>query len=158
VLQCCGSGMFIPDHGSWFLPIPDPGSLILDSGFKKSNKREWRKKLFCSHKIHKGESYFIFEILNKIVCQFSKNYRTFTKIIVTKLSKIWDMGSKIQKKPILDHRSDPDIIWLRNWIFLKPLVRPIDSPHGAGRETRSSELPCSIALEVQHGAMLAYPW
>ncbi len=23
-LQCCGSGMFIPDPGSWFLPIPDP--------------------------------------------------------------------------------------------------------------------------------------
>ncbi len=31
--QCCGSGMFIPDTGSWFLPIPDPGS-------KNSNKRE----------------------------------------------------------------------------------------------------------------------
>ena len=26
--QCCGSGMFIPDPGSWFLPIPDPGSRI----------------------------------------------------------------------------------------------------------------------------------
>ncbi len=24
-MQCCGSGMFIPDPGSWFLPIPDPG-------------------------------------------------------------------------------------------------------------------------------------
>jgi hypothetical protein len=24
--QCCGSGMFIPDPGSWFLAIPDPGS------------------------------------------------------------------------------------------------------------------------------------
>jgi hypothetical protein len=28
--QCCGSGMFIPDPGSWFLPIPDPGSRIPD--------------------------------------------------------------------------------------------------------------------------------
>ncbi len=35
-LQCCGSGMFIPDPGSWFLPIPDPGS-------KNSNKREVKK-------------------------------------------------------------------------------------------------------------------
>jgi hypothetical protein len=35
--QCGGSGMFIPDPGSWFLPIPDPGS-------KNSNKREgWKK-------------------------------------------------------------------------------------------------------------------
>ncbi len=25
-MQCCGSGMFIPDPGSWFLSIPDPGS------------------------------------------------------------------------------------------------------------------------------------
>ncbi len=30
--QCCGSGMFIPDPGSWFLPIPDPGSRISDLG------------------------------------------------------------------------------------------------------------------------------
>ncbi len=29
-LQCCGSGMFIPDPGSWFLPIPDSGSRIPD--------------------------------------------------------------------------------------------------------------------------------
>ena len=36
--QCCGSGMFIPGPGSWFLPIPDPGS-------KNSNKRERWKKL-----------------------------------------------------------------------------------------------------------------
>ncbi len=35
--QCCGSGMFIPDPGSWFLPIPDPGS-------NNRNKREgWKK-------------------------------------------------------------------------------------------------------------------
>ncbi len=34
--------------------------------------------------------------------QFSKNYRTFTQKIVTKLSKIWvwDPGSGIRKKPI----------------------------------------------------------
>ena len=29
-MQCCGSGMFIPDPGSWFLSIPDPGSQILN--------------------------------------------------------------------------------------------------------------------------------
>ena len=26
--QCCGARMFIPDPGSWFLPIPDTGSRI----------------------------------------------------------------------------------------------------------------------------------
>jgi hypothetical protein len=44
-LQCCGSGMFIPEPD--FLPIPDPGSQIQDSGSqisdpgsKNLNKRE----------------------------------------------------------------------------------------------------------------------
>ncbi len=37
IYQCCGSGMFILDPGSWFLPISDPGS-------KNSYKREgWKK-------------------------------------------------------------------------------------------------------------------
>ncbi len=35
--QCCGSGMFIPDPGSWFLPIPDPGSRIPDLGSRISD-------------------------------------------------------------------------------------------------------------------------
>ncbi len=39
--QCCGSGMFIPDPGSWFLPIPDPGSRIQ----KQQQKRGVKKKL-----------------------------------------------------------------------------------------------------------------
>jgi hypothetical protein len=43
-IQCCGSGMFIPDPGS-----------------KHSNKREWSTKFvvlpfFCSHKYHKIEN------------------------------------------------------------------------------------------------------
>jgi hypothetical protein len=38
--QCCGSGMFIPDPRSWFLPIPDTGS-------KTSNK-------ICCHTFFKG--------------------------------------------------------------------------------------------------------
>ncbi len=38
--QCGGPGMFIPDLGSWFLPIPDPGSRTPDPGSKNSNKRE----------------------------------------------------------------------------------------------------------------------
>ncbi len=37
--QCGGSGMFIPDPGSWFLTIPDPGSQIQ----KQQQKREVKK-------------------------------------------------------------------------------------------------------------------
>ncbi len=36
--QSCGSGMFIPDPGSWFLAIPDPGS-------KTATKKRGEKKL-----------------------------------------------------------------------------------------------------------------
>ncbi len=39
--QCCGSGMFIPDPGSWFLLIPDPGSRIPDP--KTATKEGWKK-------------------------------------------------------------------------------------------------------------------
>ncbi len=49
--------------GSWFLFIPDPGS-------KNSNKREGWKKIccptfFCSHKYHKIENYFDFQLAHK---------------------------------------------------------------------------------------------
>jgi hypothetical protein len=75
--------MFMPDPGSWFLPIPDPGS-------KTSNKREgWKKILFfCSPKFHKIEYYFIiFEMLKK------KFWANFQKIC-TKLSNIWVWAEK----------------------------------------------------------------
>ncbi len=92
--QCCGSGMFIPDPGSWFLPIPDPGSKI-------SNKRKGWKKIccpnfLCSHKLHKIANYFSFEVLKKKVwANFQRIIGLFTQKIVTKLSKIWvwDPGS-----------------------------------------------------------------
>jgi hypothetical protein len=45
--QCCGSGMFIPDPGSWFLPIPDPGSRIPDP--KTGRKERDEKKIFVKH-------------------------------------------------------------------------------------------------------------
>ncbi len=65
--QCCRSGMFIPDPGSWFLHIPDPGSRIQ----KKQQREGWKKNcchtIFCSHKSHKIVNYFIFEMLKKII-------------------------------------------------------------------------------------------
>ncbi len=92
--QCCGSGMFIPDAGSWFLPIPDPGT-------KNSNKREGWKKIWChtflcSHKFHKIVNYFSFEVLKKkIWANFQRIIELFAQKIVTKLSKVWvwDPGS-----------------------------------------------------------------
>jgi hypothetical protein len=77
--------MFIPDSGSWFLPILDPGSRIPDP--KTATKRVVKKischTFYCSHKFLKIENYFIFEMLKK-------TYGLFTQKIVTKLSKIWD--------------------------------------------------------------------
>ncbi len=95
--------MFIPDPGSWFLPIPDPGS-------KNSNKRERWKKIcchtfLCSHKFHKIVNYFSFEVLKKkIWANFQRIIEPFIKKIVKKLLKIWswDPGSEIRKKPIPD--------------------------------------------------------
>ncbi len=54
--QCCRSGMFIPDPGSWFSSIPDTAS-------KNSDKEKGEKKFvillfFCSHKYHKIKNYF----------------------------------------------------------------------------------------------------
>ncbi len=46
-LQCCGS---------WFLPIPDPRSKTAT----KENEKKNFSYLFCSHKFHKIENYWIF--------------------------------------------------------------------------------------------------
>ncbi len=72
--------------GSWFLTIPDSGS-------KNINKREgWKKicyhTIFYSHKFHKIENYFIFEMLKKLIwANFQRIIELFTQKIVNKLSK-----------------------------------------------------------------------
>ena len=105
--QCGGSGMFIPDPGSWFLPIPDPGSRILDP--KKATKERGENFFFhtflCSHKFHKIDNYFSFEVLReKFWVNFQRILEHFTQKVVTKLSKIWlwDPRSGIRKKTIPD--------------------------------------------------------
>ncbi len=62
LMQCCGSGMFIPDPGSWFLPIPDLGSRIQKRHQKRGVKQICCHIFYCGHKCHKIENYFIFEI------------------------------------------------------------------------------------------------
>jgi len=81
----------------------DPGSRISDPGSrikKQEQKRGVKKKFFhtflCSHKFHKIENYFSFEVLKKkIWANFQRIIVLFIQKIVTKLSKIWlwDPGS-----------------------------------------------------------------
>ncbi len=81
--------------GSRILIFTHPGSRIADPGSKNGNKREGWKKIFCltflcSHKFHKIENYFSFEVLKKkILANFQRIIELFTQKIVTKLSKIW---------------------------------------------------------------------
>ncbi len=76
--------MFIPDPGSWFLSIPDPGS---------KNSKLRGVKLF-----------YFWNAEEKNLGKFWRKYRTFYPKIVTRLSKIcvWDPGSEIREKPIPD--------------------------------------------------------
>jgi hypothetical protein len=93
-IQCCGSGMFIPDPGSWFLPIPDPGSRIQKQQQKRGVKKNYCHTFLCSHKFHKIENYFSFEVLKKkILANFQRIIELFTQKIVTKL---WKYGFGIR--------------------------------------------------------------
>ncbi len=97
-----------------FSSVADPGCLsriliFTHPGSKNINKRKgWKKlviKFFCSHKFHKIEKYFIFEMLNKkIWANFQRIIEVFTQKIITDLLRIWvwDPRSGIRKKPIPD--------------------------------------------------------
>ncbi len=88
--------------GSWFLPIPDPGSRIKDP--KTATKERGEKKLdvkpfYVATKFNKIVNYFSFEVLKKkIWANFQRIIELFTKKIVKKLFKIWswDPGSGIR--------------------------------------------------------------
>ncbi len=74
-VQCCRSGMFITDRGSWLLSISD-------FGFNKINKRGWGEiccpSFFCGLKVYIIVKYFIFEQVKKL-SQLIKIYSTFTQ-------------------------------------------------------------------------------
>jgi hypothetical protein len=81
--------------GSRIRNFSHPGSRI-----QKQQKRGVKKKIchtfLCSHKFHKIENYFSFEVLKKkLWANFQRIIELFTQKIVTKLSKIWlwDPGS-----------------------------------------------------------------
>ncbi len=98
--QCCGSGMFIPDPGSWFLPIPDPGSRI-----QKQQQKTGVKKKFFVKPFFEATNFTKLNIILFVVCWrkkfgliFQELLKFFTQKIVTKPSKIWvwDPGSEIR--------------------------------------------------------------
>ncbi len=109
--QCGGFGIFIPDPGSWFLPIPDPGSRIPDpkTAMKDIGEEKFVVILFFwSHKFHNIELFYFWNVEEekKIWANFQRIIELFTQKIVSKLSKIWvwDPGSEIwdPEKPIPD--------------------------------------------------------
>jgi hypothetical protein len=80
--------MFIPDPDFYPIRIPNPGSRIPDP--KRATKKRGEKNLlaylFCSHKFHKIEIYFIFEMPKKIIwANFPRIIELFTQKFVTKL-------------------------------------------------------------------------
>ncbi len=73
--------------------IPDPKTATKERG----EKIFFFHTFFFSHKFHKIESYFIFEMLKKkIWVNFPRIIEVFTQKTFTKLSKIWvwDPGSR----------------------------------------------------------------
>ncbi len=90
--------------GSWFLPIPDPGSRI--------QKQQWKtgvKKKNCCFTFFFGAInftklyYFIFDMLKKKKFgPISKNYRTFYPKNCHQALKNMGLGSGIRKKAIPD--------------------------------------------------------
>jgi hypothetical protein len=92
-MQCCGSGMFIPDPD--FLPSRiliffHPGRI------QQEQKRGVENFLCCIFCIYKIVNYFIFEKVQTNLSKLTKNFSIFnSKKIVTKLSEIWvwDPGS-----------------------------------------------------------------
>jgi hypothetical protein len=79
----------IPDPDYYPSRIPDLGSRIQKQQQKRGVKKNLLSYLFCSHKFHIIEHYFIFELLKKkIWANFQRIMELFTQKIVTKLSKI----------------------------------------------------------------------
>jgi hypothetical protein len=111
-MQCCGSGMFIPDPRSRILIFTHPGSQISDPGSKNSKKREeWNKicchTFFCSHKVRKIENYFFSEMLKEKFGPISKNYITFYPKSCHSALKNMGLGSGIR-----DPGSGKNLFWI----------------------------------------------
>jgi hypothetical protein len=74
----------IPDPDFYPSRIPDPNTATKDRG-----EKYFLSNHFCSHKFHKTEYYFIFDMLKKKIWpNFPRIIEVFTQKIVTKPSKI----------------------------------------------------------------------
>jgi hypothetical protein len=99
--------LFIQDPDFCPSRIPNPKTATKERGEKKVVVLP-----FCSHKYHKIEHYFIFELVKKkLWANLQRIIELFTQKMVFKLSKIWvwdprfgiwDPRSGILKKPIPD--------------------------------------------------------
>jgi hypothetical protein len=75
--------------GSRIRVFSHPGSRIQKQQQKRGVKK-FCHTFLCSHKFHKIENHFSFEVLKKkIWANFQRIIELFTQKIVTKLSKIW---------------------------------------------------------------------
>ncbi len=82
--------------GSWFLPIPEPGSRI---PVPKTATKERRKKIsshifFCSHKFYKIVNYFIIELMKKQ--NFGLVFKEFLPKYLSLTLKNMGLGSEIR--------------------------------------------------------------
>jgi hypothetical protein len=96
--------------GSWFLPIPDPGSRIPDPGYQipdpKTATKE-RGEKYCCHTLFVATNFTKLKIILCLNC-WKKNLGQFSKNLCKKFSLssqkygfgIRDPGSEIRKKPI----------------------------------------------------------
>jgi hypothetical protein len=88
--------------GSRILSFTHPGSRIQKQQQKSGVKKNSCHTFLCSHKFHKIENYFSFEVLKKkIWASFQRIIELFTQKLVTKLSKIWlwDPEPGVKKAP-----------------------------------------------------------
>jgi hypothetical protein len=124
--------------GSWFLPIPDPKTATKERG-----EKIFCHTFLCSHKCHKIEHYFSFEVLKKkIWANFQRIIELLPQKIVTKpqkyglgirdpgsgknLFRIPDPGVKKAPEPGSGSETlDPVLFW------------PLDPGSGMGRKSAS---------------------
>ncbi len=154
--------MFIPDPGSWFLPIPDPRS-------KTAAKERGEQKFVVI-------PFFVFwNNEEKNLSQFSKNYiiELFTKKIVTMLSTIWVWDPGSGKNLFPDPRSrgqkstrsripDSESATLLKTSFLPTEGRPnrrapFLSLLTAGRVDGSGRMWCSVRKCTANSLRLSCP-
>ncbi len=106
--------------GSWFLPIPDPGSRIQKQQQKRGVKKVCCHNFLCSHKFHKIAHYFSFDVLKKkIWANFQRIIELFTQKIVNKLSNGSGFVIKI-------YGTDPRIRIRKKYLWY--LIHTVSSP------------------------------